>query len=472
MKITNGLILAGYDSVIASYEKISKNYNKDNKLLLEMRPGLTCYGAEIVKKTLPKNGKQLHETVTKKFLNLYDNYHVEDVPWYIDSGGYQVCRGYVPPSYCEYLSDYYTQFIELCCNDNKYNDMLFFYLDLITTNGITKDFSIFQMKNFQKLLMDRTKNNKGHERVHLIIQVNNEVVYDTFYHFIRDNSIHEQLNSHKWAVGGLVVIDFNDPQYDVRPYMPAIFDCLDLELSTLKNNISVYFHILGTSSYYEMFLISWMNILCEYYQIPFIITFDSTTHINNSTRSGVIHYIDENNDIIKLQTKYQFKDNIINNNFTNYYYMNKVKEFLFNNIDIVEDFDWYDDKNRWSKLGANALSFYEAWAFGKVFDYIKNKCNEKKDLIIYEKNRWRLKSLIIDIMSKIDDNFISGASRKSFDSHILGRLIKSLDWFELALKNKLPNQNKSYHLIKRMFHTNTNLMTNNLYKIDSIDKII
>lgn len=477
-KITNGLVLAGFDTIISSFKKIVsdqfKNSDKflNNKIINEMRPGLISFGTGMIKKSLISNGDKLYES---NFKIIDDSYkYCNKNPFWIDSGGFIFSIGKVEQSYVSNLIEYYTKYIQETCLNPEYNNMLYFYLDIVPTAGITKDFSLKHMKIFHDMLLDKIKDIPGaKEKMYIVIQVNNPIAYDTFYHFIRDNSIHEQLNSHKWSIGGIVPLQNNNPQYIVRPYMPAIFDCLDLELNSLKNNIPVYFHILGTSSYYEMFLVAWMNILCEYYNIPFIITFDSTACINNATRTGIIHYIDENNDnnVIKLDSKHANINTRVDNNYTNYDYLNKIKNFLFNNIDIIEDFDWFE-KGRWSKIGSNALILYEAWAFGKVFDYIKNECYKKKDWIIYNKNRYNLKSLVVNIMQKIDNGFNSSVSRKTFDSHIMGRLIKSLEWFESALKNKLPDENKSYYLINKMFNTNTHLMTNGIQKIENIDDFI
>lgn len=460
--ITEGLVLAGFDTICSSFEHLISDETKQkekiiNKFSLNTRPGLTCYGAEIIKPSLLKNGLQLHQKATKKLCNVYDKYHILGKPIYQDSGGFQICKNYAKPEYCESLAKYYSDFIQDMSSNPKYNDMLFFYLDLVTTNGITKEISTKYMLEFQKQLMEKTKNSKGHENVYLVIQSNNEIVYDTFYHFIRDNGIHEQLNSHKWAVGGLVVINFNDDQYKVRPYMIGLFDMLDLELDNLKKGIPVYFHILGTSSYYEMILIAWMSILCEYYELPLVFTFDSTTHINNVSKAGRLHYYDETNEefpFTTIDTKEKDLYKIVpnRNGLMNVDYLNKVKNEIISEFDLDET-DWFDKNGRWASQASNSMMIYEAYAFGQLYPYIKKVSYEKRDWIINDHTE--LKYLMVNlILEKIDYTFKTSCYKPSFDRKVMEKIIRSLEWFELAIKNKLPNERKSFQLVHDMCSQN------------------
>lgn len=482
--IQDGLILAGFDTFSVNYRNLTSDafHETDrfyhNKYLDDLQPPLICYGAEIVKESMATKGLELHNAATDKLLSIYREYNRDKQPFFIDSGGFQICRGKVSPDYVDILTEYYTQFIQITTNDPLYDNMLYLYLDVIPTNGITPEFAIRKMKEFQSLLMERTKQSKGNEKVFLVLHCNAKSSYDTFTKFIRNNSIHEELNSHKYAVGGMVPLNFNQSSYLVRPYMIAIFDMIDLELSNIKKGIPVYFHILGTSSLFEMICISWLNILLEYYELPLTITFDSTTHIGNSTRQGIIHYINDGSNpndpypITCFLSKYDTIYKCAYNRpieFNNYYYFNKVRDDVLSIVDAIDPNDtWFDDTNnhRWTQQGIVGMNVYETWAFGKVFHYIKDVSNNKRDWIINKDKRCYLKQLIYEILSVLDSNFIFNGGRKAFDSRICGRIIQSLEWFELAINNKLPNTMKSYHLVNGMFHDNDFLMTTPMIKFN------
>lgn len=480
-KIESGLVLAGFDTLVTNYKNLTteefarKPEYYDNKYIRDMQPPLICYGAEIVKESMATKGQSLHDAATKKILSIYDNFD-NNLPFFIDSGGFQICRGKVSPEYVDILIEYYTQFIRDTTSTSKYDNMLYLYLDVIPTNGITPEFAITKMKQFQQILMERTAQYKGNEKVYLVMHCNAKSSYDTFYKFIRENSVHEELNSHKYAVGGMVPLNFNQSSYLVRPYMVALFDMLDLELSNIKKGVPVYFHILGTSSLFEMICISWLNILVQYYELPITITFDSTTHIGNSTRQGIMHYIndwsnpDDPYPITCFESKYQTIHKSAYNrplHLNNRYYFDKVRSEIMDNLEVLDPNDlWFDDTNnhRWTQQGIVGMNVYETWAFGKVFNYVKELSESKKDWIIYNDKRHNLKMLIMEIMGILNSNFSFNGGRKSFDSRICGRIIQSLEWFDMALNKKLPNSMKSYSLVSGMFHDNDYLMTTPMLK--------
>lgn len=483
--IQSGLVLAGFDTFVTNFKNLVSDTFIDtgryyhNKYVDDLQPPLICYGAEIVKNSMATKGAALHKSACDKILGIYRNYNNNNRPFFIDSGGFQICRGKVSPEYVDILSEYYTQFIQDTSSDPTYDNLLYLYLDVIPTNGITPDFAIRKMLEFQSLLMDRTKDTKGYEKVFLVLHCNAKSSYDTFYKFIRNHSIHEQLNSHKYAVGGMVPLNFNQSSYLVRPYMVAIFDMIDLELSNIKNNIPVYFHILGTSSLYEMICISWLNVLLHYYELPLTITFDSTTHIGNSTRQGIMHYINDYSNSIDIYpiTCFLSKYNTIYKNaynrpieLDNYYYFNRVRDDILSNLDVRDPNDmWFDSGNnhRWTQQGIVGMNVYETWSFGKVFQYIRDVSEQKRDWIVFKEKRCYLKQLIYEILSILDSDFVFNGGRKAFDSRICGRIIQSLDWFDLAIHNKLPNRCKGYHLVNGMFHDNDFLMTTPMIKFNN-----
>ena len=235
---------------------------------------------------------------------------------------------------------------------------------------------------------------------------------------------------------------------------------LDLELDNLKKGIPVYFHILGTSSYFEMVLIAWMNILCECCELPLIITFDSTTHINNVSKAGRLHYYDENNEefpITTFDTKEKDLYKIISNRngLMNVDYLNRVKNEITTELELNET-DWFDKNGRWTSQANNAMMIYESYAFGQIYPFIKKVSNERKDWILYDESE--LKYLMVKlILEKIDYTFNSSCYKPSFDRKVYEKILNSLQWFKLALKNKLPNKHKSYQLVKSMFGQNTDL---------------
>ena len=484
MNITNGLILAGQDTPVGYYERFVKEDFKskpqylNNKFIKELRPYLISYGTEIIKKSLPVKGKHLHKNACNKIFHIYNTYHQKGNPFFIDNGGYPISIGKVPFEYLDHLIEHYTNFIQETCGNPQYNDMLYFFLDITPTNGITKELATIKMLQFRDEMLKKINNiDNALDKIYLVLHCNNEASYDTFYHLIRDNSLHEQIPSHKWSCGGLVPLNFNLPQYIIRPYMTILFDVMDLELTSLKNNIPIYFHILGTSSSVEMIMISWLNILSEYYNLPLIITFDSTTHINNAARSGIIHYIndftnpDDQYPITCIDVKWNdlYKSKYNRPSYlTNKYYIDKIWQDLKNNLEVINPDDpLYDNNYRYTKIMNSVLSVYEAWAFSKVFDYIKDKCYEKRDWIINRDKRGNLKQLVVDIISDIDNNFIINSGRAKFNRNVIAPLINSLEWFEQAIFYKLPSSKKSYNLVKTMFSDNIHLMTNPIVKINT-----
>lgn len=472
----SGLILAGIDTTKNLYE-LSINEEKmikrtktdifDTKYINGLAPALLCYGAEVIRPSLGKKYEELHAKAKAKLIDHYKIFARNDKPFIVDSGGFQICVGKADKRYTSNLADIYSRLI---AETAEYPNMLYFYLDILPTGDISPQFSIEKMMEFHELLMERTKDTNQKEKVYLVIQCNSPLAYDTFYRFIRDNAIHEQLNSHRYSVGGLVPLKFADSQYIVRPYMVALFDVIDLELSNIKKGIPIYFHILGTSSLLEMICVAWMTILLEARGINMIITFDSTSHISNTVRSGVTHYINENPneddpyEITNFSSRYADQSKMIfNRNYSNGHYFEKVKQDLLANLEFnIPDDPWYENTNdrRFTNQCIRALGFYESWAFSHLYDHVLKRSIERKDWIINSDQRCFLKQLMYDILSELDRKFLlSAGGRASNDSKLYSKVIQSLDWLDLSIQNKLPNSQKSYALVDSMFKKNASLAT-------------
>ena len=486
--ITNGLYPSGIDSPAFCYSQlISDSYKKSDKYksdkyIQDIEGNMMCFGIEMIKKTLMKRDQELYQKAKYKILDAFNIVHVDNKPFFIDSGGYSIAKGDVPFNYVDYLIKYYLEFINFTLSDDKYKDMYYMFLDILPSNIITKEMSINKMNEFLNRLLDVLDTQEKRNKMYIVLQFNSEYVYNTFFEFIKKSKIHEKIGSHKYAAGGMVLLDFNQTKYVVRPYMIALFDVLDLELNNLKNNIPVYFHILGTSCIYEMILVSWLDIYCKYYNIPLVITFDSTAFISNAVRGGTAHFINDFKDPLDIHpiTKIRLKNKYLNmpllhrpSNYTNLDYLNKIKEMIETNLDLeYKGDDWYDNKGRFTTSGNYGVLVNEYWSLGKIYEWIKSKCLEYKEWIINSNLHYNLKYLINNIMIEINEDFSFNGGRKNFDSNIAARLIQSLEWFNLAINNKLPKSYKSFELVKKMFYeTNDKYKANNIIKFNSKDII-
>lgn len=481
--IKNGLYPSGVDSPAFCYSQlVSDSYKKSSsfksdRYIQDIKGTMMCFGIELIRKTLLRRPQELYQKAKYKVLDTFNIVHVDDKPFLIDSGGYSIAKGDVPFEYVDYLIKYYLEFIKFTLSDDKYKDMYYMFLDIIPNNGITSDMSINKMNEFLDKLLDILDTQEKRDKMYIILQFNSEYTYNTFYKFIKESKIHERIGSHKYAAGGMVLLDFNQAKYIVRPYMIALFDVLDLELDNLKKNIPVYFHILGTSCIYEMILVSWLDIYCKYYNIPLIITFDSTAYISNAIRANVAHYINDYSDPLDKYpiTKVRLKNQYLNlpllhreSTYTNRYYLEKIKNQIETNLDLeYKDDDWYDSRGRYTLSGNYGILVNEYWSLTKIYEWIKDISIKKKDWIIDKKLHYNLKHLINEIMIMLNEDFSFNGGRKNFDTNIAGRLIQSLEWFDLAINNKLSKEHRSFNLVKSMFYDNIKFRTNPIIKFDS-----
>lgn len=477
---------AGVNTNIQSYERLVtdefRNSDKfiNTKYIKEMAPMLISFGTNMVKSTLATKGDRLYKKSSKLILDIYDKYHQDKQPFFIDSGGFLFTVSKVKHEYIDYLINYYTDFIKETCSDQKYDDMLYFYLDIAPTNRITYESSIESMTKFHESLKDKLKGIDGAlNKIYIVMQVNNPLSYHTFYRFIHDNAIHEDLQSHKWSCGGLVPLNFNSSQYFIRPYIVALIDMIDLEYDALKNGTPVYFHVLGTSSYYELILITWLNILCKYRGINLTITTDSTSHINNANRVGALHYINrypnekDNHYITLIDIAYNKINKMVHNrNYRNGDYLNKIIDEFYNTLDMAVDREnVYTNDNRWTKNASCMFNVYEWWAFSRILPFIRKQCEAYKDNILFGKYRSNLKQLTGMILGEIDSSTLLNIGRTQFDL-IFSKLVTSLDYFIQALNKKLPPNQKSYKLVKALFSNNEYLSTNSIINLNKDGKVL
>jgi hypothetical protein len=464
--IRSGLVLAGLSTFHSNYVKSLADDYPDrykDKFVQELTSGLLCYGADVIKPSLVKNADKLHEVARDRILQIKPFYTDNNKPLFIDSGGFQICVGKVPPSYVEYLADIYTRFIQETSNQSN---MVYFYLDIIPTNGITESFAIEHMKRFHKLLMERTKESKAHENVYLVIHCNAVLSYRTFYRFIRENNIHHDLNSRKYAVGGMVPLNFNSKVYHVRPYMVALIDVIELEAENIKNKVPIYFHVLGTSSLYDMICISWLNLLLELKGYNITITFDSTSHINSASKAGIVHYINPHPDVddpyrvTPFHIKYDELNNVMKNRkYNNRHYLELVKRDLLDTLKIVDPTDpWYDEDHKWTPSATRLFGVYEAWASSQIFDFVVQKSSEYKDCITDKAKRFKLRDLFYDFMSIFNRKSDTRNNRLTTE-RVMKSIILSVDYLDLALQGGLGPVHKSFGLVNTLFSQNDFLMT-------------
>ena len=461
---------AGADTTISNYERlVTKEFRHTNafytnKFMTDVAPMLISFGTNIAKPGIAKNGDKLYAS-NKELINIiYEDFHQKGDPFLVDSGGFLCSIGKVPRQYIPKMIEYYVKYIKENCEDPLYDDMLYFYLDIVPIAGLKKEEALEHMIHFHNHLKKSISHISGAlDKMILVLQCSNNNTYEVFNKFIHETALVD-LHSHKYSQGSLVPLNFNN--YFISPWIIGLMDVIDIERDNLTNGTVIQFHLLGTSSPTEMILISWLNILFESRGINIIITFDSTAAINNASRSGILHYYDPNNKehpITEFFTKYNtLKDKVLNRidkngrNYTNEDYINMCladmsKEIVFN---TRCNGMLYDSNGRWTPLANTFLQVYENYSYSKIFDYILSVNKQYKDWIINEDLNSRLRELTYKILVEFNGGYNLTNKKGSKLNSTTARLLNSLMLIRMHLDNKLPEKYSSKQIVDSYFKNN------------------
>ena len=330
---------------------------------------LECYGAFVIKPSLLKKKDALHIKATEMLMTIRSRIPSEK-HLFVDSGGFQIVGGRMRKSInvaLPNLIDIYTKFIA----EEDFANTSYFYLDIPPVFGITPSESSAYMEMFHNKLMERTKASGKHRQLFFIYQANSPISFRVFRKFLQDHKVMEQLDSHKWAMGGLVPINMNDFSFWIRPYMIPLFEIIPQEYQYLRAGGEVCYHVLGVSNLFDFLLFSWMIAFNEYHNINLKITFDSTTAIYLAAKNGTVHHIDhETNmvvpisilyaDIMKLKSSRTNKDRVSD-------ILHYVRGAVGTSADYLADPNtWFDENNRWTSGFLSAMCAYEFSAYAHV----------------------------------------------------------------------------------------------------------
>lgn len=479
--IKNGYFAAGIDTNFNHYERlVTDEFRKSdkyltNKFINKRPPALLSYGIEMVKKSLPKKGDVLHKSAKRKLCGIYDTYHIDKYPFLIDSGGFSITIGRVDKNYIDHLRRWYIQFIREMCENDKYKDMLFQFLDIVPTGDITQQFALDKMLEFHNDLKSGLSGiDCALERMYVIFQYSTMEAYEIFRKLIFEHRIQDEYNCHKYSQGSLVPLNFNQSIYPVRPWMLGLFDTIRLEYDNLKkgsngqNSDTVYFHILGTSALVEVILATWINILCEEYGMDLVITYDSTSAINNAVRAGVMHYVDETLDpmdtqrITQFLSKYRTIDQCVpGRSFKNRYYINRMWDDLKSVLDVTDEDDpIFDDAHRWTSMANCIFGVYELYSYTSMINYVRDVCMlpKNREIVLDREHRfYGLKNLLVQIISRVNPAFIMSSGKTRFNTNVVANTINSLELADLALQGKFGQVPETRDLIDKMFYNNGEL---------------
>lgn len=394
--MNDGLVLATFDALTKRYMRFidaTKMVPFSDSLSTELADGLLNFGMEVIKPSMWHKQDTLKNKALNKIL-WNRKIMTPDKALFIDSGGFQILGGYVPLDYMKHLIRMYTDFIV----DTKDVDELYnFYLDINPVKGITPDFAIGSMLEFQRVLEEKTKDNDQKSRVYAVYHCNTPLAQKVFLKYFDDYKIPERLGSHRYAVGGMVPINFNSERMQIKTYMYPLFEVIDRERERLNDGKDVWYHLLGVSSYYEMFLLIWCRMYFKSIGWNLHITFDSSTPLTKAVMSGFIFHVSDKKIITMIKTKYDKineKPKCKQANLEiNAWYMEdiirKIKENLIIKskfkLDTVDDCFKFQDKSNtkriWSDEFGHASIVYQFWSYSQMYKIFEESCMKEPEII-------------------------------------------------------------------------------------------
>lgn len=446
ISVPDGLVEACFDTYVHRYLKFIHDtsiepftdYFSENLANL-----LINFGVEVITPTMGKENKRsgLTDKATS-FVRYMRKCAPDSKAMFVDSGGFQILGGQVPLSNMTHLADMYTTFIS---DVKDIKNTYYFYLDVNVIGGISPDFSIKSMLDFQSKLEDKTKDNDQKSNIYLVYHCNTPIAYKTFLNYFDTYHIPERLGSHRYAVGGMVPLNFNNEKLQMKTYMYPLFEVIERERSYLDKGGHVYYHILGTSGFYEEFLILWCKSYFKQLGWNLHISFDSSTALSLAVRSSLLYHISDSDMITQFTPKYntlhQKPYNKQSDVHENAWYLKKMLNKIKANLpmdpiykldDVSDCYEPTDNgKMRYTMPFTLSCVIYSYWACAEIYR-------------IFEKSVMSHSELVTDNGSARFDHMVSHIEQyatiknmNTFNKRTYRSLDKSFEYLKLFVEKKI-----------------------------------
>lgn len=442
--IVEGITLANFDTYCNSYMRYADK-NKplfEDKLSLELGNILLNFGQEVIRPPMYYKQKILTNKTFKMFNDIHKYFKNKNM--FIDSGGFQILKGYVPKEYMVHLIDMYIDFLRIC-KENNMENLYYFYLDINPIKEISPEYSISHMMKFQNLLEDMDKDNWIRDKMYIIHHCNTPLSYQTFTKFFNENNIIERIGSHRYAVGGMVPLNFNSVRLQIKTYLYPLFEVIEKEREYLESGGHVHYHVLGMSGLSDEFLLIWCMLYFKMIGWNLHISFDSTTALFKATQSNTLYHV-KDNDITIINTKYE---NIKNkpdckkpNVLTNGEYIEDIINFINENIhpkekNKVDTLEKCFTKNTNDKINSShafryMMIIYNFWSYSQIFNIFKNSAFEIPEIITDHTGTTRYNHMM-DLVTKF--KFIK--NMKSYKIKTYKSLNNSLEYLMAFVEKKI-----------------------------------
>jgi len=444
---SSGIVSAGIVTYLNRMDSLSgwnnlpKHDRFEDPISQRIHNILECYGSFVIKPSLIKKKDSLHTKAVELLTDIRSRMPAEK-HMFIDSGGFQIVGGRLRDSInvaLPNLIDIYTRFIAE--SDQTFPNTSYFYLDIPPVFGITPSESRTYMDMFHTKLMERTVSNGRHRQLFFIYQANSPISFRVFRSFLKDNNIASQLDSHKWAMGGLVPINMNDFSLWIRPYMIPLFEIIPHEYQYLRSGGEVCYHVLGVSSMFDFLLFCWMIVFNEYHNFNLKLTFDSTTSIYLATKSGIVHHIDPDTQAV-VPVSFGYSEIMkYNTNRYNRDYIADILNTVRTSVGTDESYladpsTWFDENNRWTAGFLCSMCAYEFSAYAHVFHVMLDHFRRNKLCVLQDDMR-DLVDMSISILKQL------GAMPKDFarfQKMTLNSLMRSFVEYKTLMTTGQPSK--------------------------------
>lgn len=385
---TEGIVLASMQSYVKATRLYIDDETKVKNILNEFKNGMVSLGDII-------HGQRKIERVDKaiKKINTVYNFVRDsyDNNIFIDSGGYQIAVNRLEMKYIPNLIEAYSSFIE--SNDNE---KTFYYIEDVVSTGDkvptiedAKELTILGLKRFNEIPKNKKKN------IYFIYHFQNIELFDAWQDILEVTPPEEILDSHRWAVGGIVASSSSN-NYDKKyiSYMLPVVDILQRELSYLKTEGTLYFHVLGVTGLLDMIFFALFQELFKFYNFKLEMTFDSTGAVQCIAKGQFFYYL-ENDALYKIEMGHKDHNKRVQGFFegearyTNKEIMDIIKEKYINekefNTKCFNNEYYVVDENGKKTLHPYGLRFFiphSGSQYSDIFDWAKKKAEQILPLYI------------------------------------------------------------------------------------------
>jgi len=457
--IRSGYVMAGYDSFISFLDKFMKgrhnrwNNNftpKDISILLRSTVSgfLHSYGQDFTNKKY-YDKYDIKETRTHQICR--DTKLVDDSPFIIDSGGFQISTGRLSRRESETLL---TRYYEWLINSKDVYQKAFI-LD-IPPGPNCKIFHNFEdvfKKNLESYQIAQNLPDEVRKKMIYVHHFRTPKLWKIYTKIMRENNMFNSFEYH--STGGIVANLSNDMAIPCIIYILPLIPLINEAIKYKKDYLN--FHVLGGSNfrdifYYELF----RKVILEKYKFTLNITYDSSG-IYKQLMIGRFIYAKDNHGYYK---KLNIKSNNLHLNFSNNLTVEKTLDTKLNNMarrwnlkEISMDGVYDISRNTlWEDIKVYSV-LYTLELFSKVQTELRNEVNriyplyESKSYVEFykecleisrllnqgnltKKQKIKSESIIksLDVLSTLDEDYCL---------HIVNKYLAKDEFVDLDEKTKL-----------------------------------